>query len=1029
LNVALPRPAHRTVAALATAALTLVAVGSGLATASPAAAVTAPSLAPVSPALSKAIATLPAMTPYGAYVNVRGGSAADRAQLLTDHGLNVVKDFPSVGVVYGTGALGAIVTLRRAPSVSYVSTDSVLKALDDSSGWATRVEQVQRAVGNGPYRDASGHIIDGAGIGVAVVDSGIDGTHPDLASRVVRNTKFKCTTPVLQNTTTHLCFGPVVKQELPNTDPSSGHGSHIAGIVAGDGTASKGTFHGVAPGASLYGYSVGDGDSIWNFDVAAAYQDILDTNAAGTNTPRIRIATNSWGNAAGSAYDPNDVVSLLVKQLISNGVTVLFAAGNGDTTNNGGTGSDDRLSSTAKDPTPGVITVANYDDAGTGTRNGLLDPSSSRGHIGVPTEYPDLSAPGSSITSTCMPTQAICATGAFFEWEPYYQVLSGTSMATPHVAGIVALLLEARPSLTPAAIENLLQDTAYKFGSASTYEPDPQNPGGTTSFDKGAGLADAQAALDALGVAHDGGESTQGQPQVAISSPADGATNNGTTPLSVTGTASDGYVAPRPFVTQVVASGDGGDLPSPLPGVADVTGLSVIETPTGMRYSVSVRDLSDAGPLGGDWVVRQTLAGQAYATEVLWDGTAASPSTSTSAAFNNAPATAIAADLATNTVSFTVPFASLGNPGPMSAAIKVFVQSYQQLSVDLTPGGVLVTSTPEPEYGAYGIRRPSLAGPPITAVTLALDSGTPQAVSLNGTSPSYTWGTSVDTTGLADGTHTLTATVLTDGIARSTRTVAFTVQRPVVVVSGVAVTSPSEGATVDRAVVPMTGTSTSNAPAGQLRAVTVQVTGGGFDSGQLTATGVDSWSLPFDFGAVAGGSYLVTARFTLDGVVAATSTRTVLVPVAAVLVSCAPRALTFWQNQYNGSTKAVFTTAEANALADKAVTLSSGYFGSRSALISALYAKGKLPAETSAAKQYAPLLLNLAAGQLSATMSTQLGLTGQERLDGSVYDTSRLGSTVASAASWMRGQFNSLGDLAGVEQAAININNRTGLVC
>ncbi len=1019
----LRRPARVAVATLAAAGMAL--------TATPALAATsaaASTLAPVSTRLAAALASLPAATPYGAYVNVRGGGAAERADLLTDHGLSVVGDFASVGVVYGTGTLGAIETLRHDPNVSYVSTDTTLKALDESSGWAMRVEQVQRAVGNGPYRDSAGRIIDGTGVGVAVVDSGIDGTHPDLANRTVRNTKYKCTTPVLQNTTTRLCFGPVVKQEVVNSDPSSGHGSHVAGIVAGDGTASKGTFRGVAPKASLYGYAVGDGQNIWNFDVAAAFQDILTTNAAGTNTPRIRVATNSWGSAAGTAYDPNDVISLLTKQLVASGVTVLFAAGNGDATGNGGTGADDRLSSTAKDPTKGVITVANYDDAGTGTRNGVLASSSSRGRKGFPNDYPDLSAPGSSITSTCRAVQAICATGPTLEWAPQYSSLSGTSMATPAVAGIVALLLQAQPSLTAAGIETLLQDTAFKFGLATSYEDDLQNPGGKTSFDKGAGLVDAQAALDALGTAHDGGESAQGTPQIAITSPADGALNDGTATIAVTGTAADGYVAPRPFTAQVIASGDGGDLPSPAAGAADVAGLTATETATGVRYALSVRNLADAGPVGGDWVVRQVINGASYATEVLWNGTTASASTSTSATFNNAPATEIAASVATNTVSWTVPFTKLGNPASMTPAIKVYVQSYQQTSADLAPGGVIVQSIVQPEYGAYVVRRPSLAGPPVTTVTLSLDGGVAQAVAVTGNSPGYNWATTVDPAGLADGTHTLAATVLTAGVARATRTIAFTVERPVVVVSDVAITSPADGTTVDRAVTPVSGTASSNAPAGQVRGVTVQVAGVGFDSGALAATGTDSWSLPFDFGAVPGGTYVLTASFTLDGAVVAMASRTVAVPAPVVLISCAPKGLSFWKNQFNGSSKAIFTTAEANALADKAVALSDGYFGSRSALVNVLYASGKLPTETSAARQYAPLLLNLAAGQLSATMGAQLGLSGAETLDPAVYDTAKVGSTVAAATSWIRAQF-STGDLTGAEKTAINLNTRTGLTC
>ena len=590
------------------------------------------------------------------------------------------------------------------------------------------------------------------------------------------------------------------------------------------------------------------------------------------------------------------------------------------------------------------------------------------------------------------------------------------------------MLLQANPTLTPSQVEALLQDTAYRFGATNSYEPDPQNPGGQISFDKGAGLADMQAALDALGTAHDGGESAQGTPQVAITSPVDGTTNDGTATLTVTGTAGDGYVAPKAFVSQVVASGDGGDLSAPMAGAADVTGLTVLETSTGMRYTLGVRDLADVSPLGGDYVVRQVVNGAAFATEVAWSGTAATASTSTSATFNNAKATSLTVDRAANTISWTLPFAALGNPGPLSTAIKVYVQSYQQFSVDLAPGGVVVQSVVQPEYGFYGIRRPSLAPAPTTTVTLAVDGGVASPVTLIGTSPTYSWSTQVATSGLTDGQHLLTATVLTNGVAAATRTLSFLVQIPVVVASSVAVTNPAEGAALERGPVSVTGTAITNAPLSQVRRVTVQVTGAGYDSGELAADGTSSWSLPLDAGALVGGGYLLTARFSLDGTVVATATRAVTVPAAVVLVSCAPRGLSFWQEQYNGSRKAVFTTAEATALADKAAALSGGYFGSRSALVNVLYVKGKLPAETSAARQYAPLLLNLAAGQLSSTMGVQLGLSGAEVLDPSAYDTARVGSTVSAAATWIRGQLSG-GDAAAAEQTAVLINTRSGLGC
>ena len=161
---ALRRPARAVVATLTALGLVL--------TAAPASAALLPlptraaPLVPVSAELGKALSTLPKATPATAFVHVRGGTAASRAALVVDHGLAVQKDFPSIGVVYAAGTLGEIATLRRSAQVSYLSTDRKLTLLDDTSGWAMRVEQVQRSIGNGPYRDASGRVLDGSGIGV-----------------------------------------------------------------------------------------------------------------------------------------------------------------------------------------------------------------------------------------------------------------------------------------------------------------------------------------------------------------------------------------------------------------------------------------------------------------------------------------------------------------------------------------------------------------------------------------------------------------------------------------------------------------------------------------------------------------------------------------------------------------------------------------------------------------------------------------------------------------------------------------------
>src|SRR5439155_16891493 len=262
-----------------------------------------------------------------------------------------------------------------------------------------------------------------------------------------------------------------------------------------------GSFTGVAPGATLYGFSTGEVISVL-YATEAFYYILEHGNGF---TPAIKVINNSWGDTGGTAFDPSSIGARLDQQLVANGVTVVYAAGN-----DGGNGSADATSSYCKDPTPGVICVANYNDndvnnVGTGGRDNALDASSSRGRTSNPTPFPDISAPGPFITSACVrQVQPICNLGFIDEvgWAPWYGSISGTSMATPHIVGVVALLRQANPSLTPAQVENVLQDTAHKFTAGGPYVSDPQNSGGTTSFDKGAGLADMVAALNSLGAAH-----------------------------------------------------------------------------------------------------------------------------------------------------------------------------------------------------------------------------------------------------------------------------------------------------------------------------------------------------------------------------------------------------------------------------------------------------------------------------------------------------------------------------------------------
>jgi len=1001
-----------------------------------------------SPGLAAALASLPSLTPYGAFVHFRSGTAADHRALLDGYGMDVLADFEtSARAVYALGTIGDIRGLTREPSIEYLEEDRLLEYHDGTAPWATRVRVAQEAVAGGPFFDAAGAIVDGTGVGVAVVDSGVDATHPDLVNRVGHNYKIVCATPGLINTTTELCFihAFVDVGSDASTDVSSGHGSHVSGIVAGDGTAStgaypgvapnvRGSFTGVAPGATIHGYSVGEVISVlW---VAEAYQHVFDNGD--TFDPPVSVVNSSFGEIGGATYNPGSIESKIVNALVDKGVTMVFAAGNdgGQTNINGNEldGTFDATSSYCDNPTPGVICVANYDDLDTGARDGDLDFSSSRGLTSNPATWPDLSAPGSHIASTCRPIQPACAgAGIIFAggpepaWAPNYTNLGGTSMASPHVVGAVALLRQARPDLTPAEVEDVLLDTAFKFGAA--YLDDPQNPGGTTSFDRGAGLLDVAEALRALGVDHAG--DTTGSPDVRITSPSEGADVPPAETIVVSGTAHDGSQLPTDPQPELLVSGDGGDFSGP--GAADIESLGVEESPTGLTYRVKVRDVMDFST-GSTGVtpnislrVTQNIGGEAAFTNVTLTPTQVSPGTATPP---EAVATSASRDVLSNTVSFFIPFSNLGEPGPGTPAHNVFASSFVGGIVDVAPSSEPPTTTggdviARPQFGLpYTITRPGLVLPPTVQVLVDVDGGAPTSASLVGTSPEYTWTTPVDPSVLEPGLHTITSSLLVNGQHSTQHAVTINVLPPSFTYE-LSILEPGDGTTVARVPSTISGSATTDDPSSD-REVVVELTGAGYASGPMTVGGTDVWSLGFDFGALEAGSYTITAGFAVDGAVRAVDAVTVIVPLPAAQVSCSARNLAFWRAQFGQS--ATFTPSEAGALADHAVTLASGYFGDRDALLTALLRSGNLSDRQRAERQYAALLLNLAGGDLSSTLSRQAGLSRGEGLDPKFYDTGRLGGTVDTATSWIRGQLPN-GNLGGVNEVASAINNGQKLTC
>ena len=574
------------------------------------------------------LAATPADTLAQVFVH---GTSIDRVLAGAERsGLQVITTYDQVAIAVAAGTPGALALAAIDPDISYLEDADVTLSFDlDTSHEATRGIEVINGVDytetfeheiyervklpngkNHPTKRTSRIVTrtvttnaqyDGTGVGIAIIDSGVDAEHPFFAdadgnSRVVKNLEYYChdLVTIAGDDAGQPCL---IDSPYPQTDTSSvgGHGTHVAGIAAGSiTTLSDGsTIMGAAPKAEITSLSVGATLSITGSTTGLYWvlENHADPCGDGSCAP-IKVVNNSWGPDPDD-YNPSSTVGKLSDAIIAEGVVVAFAA-----SNDGGDGSTNSVNPYAQNPTPGLLNVANYDDGGTGTRDGGLDGSSSRGEAGKVQTYPDLAAPGANILSSCRLYLPVCSTGATFVENGDYNTISGTSMATPHIAGIVAQLFQADPTLTPAQIEDILEDTAYKFSFGGAYEADVTfdgsvNNDGTTSFDKGHGLVDVVAAIGRI---------------LGLDSPGKAGT----------------CVADAPVITD--AAGDATAYlgqPTPMP---NETNLDIIEgrlaerraadgTLAGLDWTITVADLTEAGPSIGvgeyfDW--NFSYNGQSY---------------------------------------------------------------------------------------------------------------------------------------------------------------------------------------------------------------------------------------------------------------------------------------------------------------------------------------------------------------------------------------------------------------------------------
>ena len=424
---------------------------------------------------------------------MHGSSLAAAKGAVATTGMSTVTTFDKIGVVVARGTRAQITAARAVPGVTYLEGNQPIEMSQYTSHRSTRGDEAISTL-----TGADGTALTGKGVSVGVIDSGVDPTHPflrepDGGSAVVSNNKVLC------DLTESLCQVVNLPTSV-DTDTLSlgGHGTHVTGIVAGrQTTLSDGrVLHGAAPGAKIVSLSTGAALFIVGADTALNW--VLENHAApcgagvaAAQCPPIKVTNNSYGPSGGGAFDPNSATVKLQRALAAEGVVTVWANGN-----DGGDGSESLSNPPGMDPTGGVISVASYNDLETGTRDGEVSEFSSRGAASDVSTFPDVSAPGDTITSSCRIYLPICTTGLDFVEGGDYNTISGTSMAAPHIAGIVAQLFQDSPGATAAEVEAAIRSTAYKYSFGAPYVA---GPGGvTTSYDKGAGLVDVVAAANAL---------------------------------------------------------------------------------------------------------------------------------------------------------------------------------------------------------------------------------------------------------------------------------------------------------------------------------------------------------------------------------------------------------------------------------------------------------------------------------------------------------------------------------------------------
>jgi len=399
-----------------------------------------------SPTLTELAASHP-NRPVEVIVQFRSGTdpAAAAGAVRSADG-SVISELPIINGLGASLTASAAEELSRSPLVRAVSTNAAVEseAVIDPRRLATAYNQSVRS-----HRAWEvGHY--GQGVGVAVLDTGIDGTLPDFqVSETDRSSR--------------VVTSAVVNPAATRAGDSFGHGTHIAGLIAGNGTNRApgdlvdGKYVGVAPDANLIDVKVADEEGNASvLDVIEGLQFVVDFRT----DYNIRVVNLSLRSTVAESYltDPLDAA---VEAAWNSGIVVVVAAGNE------GTAADAVSYAPANDPY--VITVGGVDDMGTkAIDDDALASWSSRGTTQDGFAKPDVVAPGASMVSTVPPGSAYTELCPTCLTEGGYFQVGGTSMAAAVVSGEAAILIGANPALTPNQVKAQIVRRTRAVESASS---------------------------------------------------------------------------------------------------------------------------------------------------------------------------------------------------------------------------------------------------------------------------------------------------------------------------------------------------------------------------------------------------------------------------------------------------------------------------------------------------------------------------------------------------------------------------------